>query len=170
MNYLNIQPGKIVKETYTVTETRVAEAQQPVVDGRFSAPYTAKINLELGMEKIDIYASNGNFSSDIATYKNNTKAQRLLTLGKVVGKIVSGEMKSIFGKGQSPINYRGINVAGAVEAIDNAKESYNDAYKEYLQNLPVEKSQEKLVSSNTKNIAIRNSSSEFLDDLLLADK
>jgi hypothetical protein len=165
MNYLNIQPGKIVKQTYTVTETRVAEAQQPVIDGNFSAPYTAKISLELGKEKINVYANNGKFSSDIVRYKNNTKAQRLLTLGKVVGKIVSGEMKAIFGNGQSPVNYEGMP-AEAIDAVEKARKSYSVAYEEYMYNLSVPKSEEKLVKTDTVNITPRNAPAGFLDDLL----
>lgn len=163
--YLNIQPGKIVKETYTITETRLAKIQEPVIEGQFSAPYTAKISLELGEEKIDVHTNNGNFSSDVVKYKNSTKAQRIMTLGKVIGKIISGEMKAIFKNSQSPIIYEGIP-AGAIDAVENAKQSYSSSYEEYLQNLSVPRKEEKLVTKSTVLISGKDAQAEFLDDLL----
>ena len=133
---LDVRPGKVVKETYTRTYTQVVEQKAPSIDGQFVAPYIAKIDVPLGEEKIMVSAKNGIFNAEVTKY-SDSKSQRLLNLGKVVGKIVSGELKTIFGKNNGGyLTYTGLPTE-AMDAVDKAKEKYNLALEAYKNTLSV---------------------------------
>jgi hypothetical protein len=152
-NYnLNVKPGKVVKETYTKTYTQVVARQPPVVEGSFEAPYVAKIDVTLGTEKMVVDTQNGEFNVQTVKYDNDSKSKRLMNLGKVVSKIVSSEFKSIFGKNnQVGLTYTGLP-AEATDAVNNARERYNQALQGYQNSLGVP--EQKTIVTNREVLTI----------------
>ena len=134
---ITVQPGKVVKETYTKVYTQVVEQKPPSASGFFEAPYVAKIDVPLGKEKILINTDNGEFNVRTVKYVNTTKSQRLLNLGRVVGKIVSTEVKSIFGKDYpAGLTYTGLPKE-IDETVEKARENYKQAMAGYIDALNV---------------------------------
>jgi hypothetical protein len=164
---LNVQPGKVVKETYTKTYTEIVEHQPPSVEGQFVAPYVAKIDVPLGEEKMIVDIHNGKFRVKTVKY-DSSKSQRLLNLGKVVGKIVSSEVKSIFGKGtQIGLTYTGLP-AEADEAVNKARDNYELALGKYLDARDVPEQKTVVTKRQTLNITPTavNIDTETLDNKL----
>jgi len=169
---LNVKPGKVVKETYTKTYTQVVSQQPPDVEGSFEAPYVAKIDVTLGTEKMIVDTLNGEFNVQTVKYNTNSKSQRLMNLGKVVGKIVQSEFKSIFGKNnQVGLTYTGLP-AEATDAVKLAREKYYMALEAYAHSLNVPEAttvgvqRETILFSDGGNTMFKDSSTESLENRL----
>jgi len=165
---ITVQPGKVVKETYTKVYTQVVEQRQPSAIGYFEAPYAAKIDVPLGKEKILIDTDNGDFNVKTIKYENNTKSQRLLTLGKVVSKIVSSEVRSIFGKDHpAGLTYTGLPKE-ADEAVDKARENYKQAMAGYFEALKVPNASVNVINRDVLTITSSavNITNETIDNKL----
>jgi hypothetical protein len=130
-NYeLTVEPGLVVRETYTVKYDKITKQQAPQVDGEFRAPYVANVEVPLGEEGVSVISDGNEFIADFRK-RGNTTPKRILNLGKLVYKIIASECGAIFSKtDKSVVSYTGLPVE-AEEAVKRAEEDFKKAWSAY---------------------------------------
>ncbi len=165
---LNVQPGKVVKETYKIEYEQIVDASAPAVNGQFVAPYVAKVELPLGQERVNISTNNnGEFNASYRMRGNNT-VKKLGNLAKLLYKITVSECGAILSNTkESVVKYDGLPQE-AKDAVKDAEDQFYKAFSAYTNALEVPGERTVVTKRQTLNITPTavNVDTETLNDRL----